>query len=705
MSVPCQFLVMIRRVFLLPFIAAFCTGVGFSQDAAGGLIKDIPYGEVGGEKLLLDAHVPDGEGRLPVVILVHGGGWGSGSKEGDITPLLEPLSAANFTWFSVNYRLAPKHRWPACYEDVQTAIRWVKSHAAEYKGDPDRIALVGYSAGGQLACLAAVRANDDTRVQAVVALAAPTDLPADVARRGGLGEALKALLDRPATVDDATVKTLEDISPVHHLKAGLPPFLLLHGTADKSVMHTQSENFQAALRQNKVPGELLTIQGAPHRLSEWGKFDPAYQDRMIGWLKTTLGPGASRPDVPAAKPRVIVSTDIGGTDFDDFQSLVHLLVYADRIDLEGLIASPWGVARDRVRNIHKIIDLYAKDYPTLKTHSTLYPAPEALHAIGKQGGSDSAGLRGWRSPTDGSKWIIECAHRDDPRPLWVLVWGGIDDLAQALHDDPLILPKLRVHYIGGSNKKWAAAAYDSIARDFPELWIIENNSTYRGWFTGGDQTGDLENTAFVTAHIKGRGALGDYFASISPQLKMGDTPSLAYLFGANPENPATDSWGGSFVRAWDRPRAVFERAPTAQDVVETFSILEFHLPSKASPPPNVTPAASLIVDQQEFPGFLNPDGTWTFLFSPKDARTWNYTLKSNLSDLDGQTGGFTSRNADPARAAQPSSRYSNWWTDNPDPDGSDGRNPGAKTISRHREEFLRDFADRMERCVTSKPKE
>ena len=108
---------------------------------------DIEYGEAGGEKLLLDAHVPAGDGKFPVVIIVHGGGWMSWDKETDIVPVFAPV-ATNFTWFTINYRLAPTNRWPACFEDVQTAIRWVKQHAAEFKGDPERIALLGYSAGG-----------------------------------------------------------------------------------------------------------------------------------------------------------------------------------------------------------------------------------------------------------------------------------------------------------------------------------------------------------------------------------------------------------------------------------------------------------------------------------------------------------------------------------------------------------------------------
>ncbi len=274
-------MVALRRALLVPVVAIVCSGAAFSQD---GLKKDIVYGEAGDEKLLLDAHVPEAAGPFPVVILVHGGGWGSGGKDGDITPLMEPLSAASITWFSINYRLAPKHRWPACFDDIRTAVRWVKAHAAEYKGDAGRIALVGYSAGGQLACLAAVTGGGDIRVQAVVALAAPTDLPEDVARRGGLSGSLQELLG-----GGETAGLLADMSPVHHLKPGLPPFLLIHGTADKSVMHSQSENLRVKLAGHQVPGELLTIQGAPHRLSEWEKFDPTYKNRMIVWLKTTLG--------------------------------------------------------------------------------------------------------------------------------------------------------------------------------------------------------------------------------------------------------------------------------------------------------------------------------------------------------------------------------------------------------------------------------
>ncbi len=172
--------------------------------------------------------------------------------------------------------------------------------------------------------------------------------------------------------------------------------------------------------------------------------------------------------------RVVVSTDIGGTDPDDFQSLVHLLVYADALDLEGLISSPYGPGR--IQHILQVIDCYEQDYPNLRTYSPCYPTPDRLRSITKQGETERAPWEGIRQPTEGSQWLIDCARRDDPRPLHVLVWGGIEDLAQGLHDAPDILPKLRVYWIGGPNKKWSPDAYQYVVENHPDLWIIESNS-------------------------------------------------------------------------------------------------------------------------------------------------------------------------------------------------------------------------------------
>ncbi len=252
--------------------------------------SNLEYGKAAGEKLLLDAHVPDGEGKFPVAIIVHGGGWSNGDKETDIVPLFAPV-ATNFTWFTINYRLAPANRWPACFEDVQTAIRWVKQHAAEFKGDPNRIALLGYSAGGQLATLAAMSPKKDTQVQAVVGFAPPTDLVADAHRRGGLDKwsSMTNLLGRDR-LDDGTLKLLRKISPINHVRPGLPPFLLIQGDTDKTVAYDLTLAFQAKLKAAGVPCDLITLTNAQHRIAGWGKVAPDFQAKMMAWLGEKLAP-------------------------------------------------------------------------------------------------------------------------------------------------------------------------------------------------------------------------------------------------------------------------------------------------------------------------------------------------------------------------------------------------------------------------------
>src|SRR4051812_46780403 len=287
--------------------------------------------------------------------------------------------------------------------------------------------------------------------------------------------------------------------------------------------------------------------------------------QLMTWLRPYLLLAIISGSLGAAeRPRVIVSSDIGGTDPDDFQSMVHFLLYADMFDVEGLISSPYGPGRRE--HILQVLDTYAIDYPNLKRASDRYPAPDDLRRLAKQGALDSAPARGFTQPTEGSTWIVQRARAADARPLWLLVWGGIDDLAQALHDAPDILPKLRVYFIGGPNKMWSVHAYDYIERTHPQLWIIEANATYRGWFTGGNQTGEWSNSGFVTQHIGAHGALGTFFATLlRGPIKMGDSPSVGYLMRGPPDDPSQPGWGGRFGRVWDGRKSVFDRLTTAAD--------------------------------------------------------------------------------------------------------------------------------------------
>jgi acetyl esterase len=276
-----------KKSFALAFLLAICPAIH------AALTQDIEYANVGGVSLRLDAFVPDGAGPFPAMIMVHGGGWNTGDKSGGRTkgymaPMDDPLSRAGFAWFEINYRLAPKFLYPACIEDVETAIRWVKAHAAEYHLDPSRIALAGESAGGHLVDLAAARADKSTRVAAVVSFYGAYDLvyqakakPADANVRGLFGISV---------VDEKTIPLLQAASASAYLKPGLPPCLLVHGDLDPKVPYDEDVAFRAKLLALGVPCEFITIHGGGHGMNTWDKVAPGYKDEVVAWLQKTLPP-------------------------------------------------------------------------------------------------------------------------------------------------------------------------------------------------------------------------------------------------------------------------------------------------------------------------------------------------------------------------------------------------------------------------------
>lgn len=260
-------------------------------------------------------------------------------------------------------------------------------------------------------------------------------------------------------------------------------------------------------------------------------------------------------------PRVFISTDIGGADPDDYQSMVHLLLYANDLDLEGLVSSPPD--KGRKEHILEVIDAYEKDFPKLSKQGN-YPTAEYLRAITKQGLTDSQ-----KNPmpdstlSEGAKWLIEKARKQDERPLYVLVWGSATDLAQALYFAPDMKRKIRVYYIGSWNTVQDTLARNYIYEQHPDLWFIENNTTFRGMYMGGFQEGDYGNVTFVEKHIKDHGALGQLFYEKKKSIKMGDTPSVLYLLHGEPDQPETDSWGGSFQKTSHGPHYFTDKSDPA----------------------------------------------------------------------------------------------------------------------------------------------
>ena len=279
-------------VYLILYFFAMVTMANATTRPAE-LKTGIEYAKVDDMRLLLDASIPQGVKNAPAVIIVHGGGWVGGNRRTDVAPLFHPLTDAGFAWFSIDYRLATDAtQFGVAIEDVESAVRFVKTHAAEFNVDPNRIALIGESAGGQLAAMAALRATPETSVKAVVTLYAPSDLVS----------LLKTSNYVPAQIRDAVIGTpwerlilagLAGLSPIDNVRRDMPPFLLIHGTADPLVPFSQSTAMCNKMQSVGASCQLYPVQGAGHGIRWWDSnrnLSTAYKDKLIDWLNAELRP-------------------------------------------------------------------------------------------------------------------------------------------------------------------------------------------------------------------------------------------------------------------------------------------------------------------------------------------------------------------------------------------------------------------------------
>lgn len=394
------------------------------------------------------------------------------------------------------------------------------------------------------------------------------------------------------------------------------------------------------------------------------------------------------------KHRIIISSDIGGTDPDDFQSTIHLLMYADLFKIEGLISSPYG--NGRKKDFLDMIDLYEKDFGQLKAQSSGFPYPDSLRTVCKQGAIPGAPYKGFDTATEGSDWIIKCAKKPSDQPLWILVWGGLEDLAQALHDAPEIKKNIKVYWIGGPNKKWSINAYAYIAENHPDLWMIEANATYRGWFMDSESQDDIKGETFYDNYIQKRGAMGKAFRNYyAGEIKMGDTPSLAYVMNGNPDDPMGESWGGSFTPIKSSSRTVFNGNSTASDTAAAYAVLEWRFKGPELAIAQDSTCFTLKVNNQIWPGYYLGKGNYGVRYSSKKPERGTYVTSSKIPELDAQAGQYISVTPWPGKVN--SDDYilgSNWYSDRPEPQLFIGEQQGAKTVSKHREAFLLDWAKR-----------
>ncbi len=401
------------------------------------------------------------------------------------------------------------------------------------------------------------------------------------------------------------------------------------------------------------------------------------------------------------KPRILISTDIGGTDPDDNQSMAHFLMYSDLFRTEGLVSSP-SYGKGNKQEILRMIDLYEKDLPKLKKHSKDYPSANALRAVTKQGRHGAAPNIGYTTATEGSDWIIKCAKKKSTAPLWLLVWGGLEDVAQALHDAPEIAGKIKVYWIGGPNKKWSANSYSYIAENFPELWFIEVNSSYYGFFSNNDAPDSIKSTDYYEKHIRAAGHLGkDFKQYYAGEIKMGDTPSLLYMMDGDPNDPLRESWGGSFEKFDHSSRLVFNRTTSLTDTVAFCSIVEFHL---KGPKINVSKDSVCFWMEtvyknniQKWAGYYLGNGDYSIKYAPKQAEILNYRFSAVIPGVAFPEGKLVVENLWPGkRHANDYQLGANWYTDKSDPALYDGKIQGGKTVLKWRDQVLADWTKRWE---------
>lgn len=318
-------------------------------------LRDVPYATVGAKRLVLDLYLPtQAEGKMPLIVWIHGGGWQSGSK--DQWRPAETFVRQGYAVASIEYRLSGEAVFPAQIEDCKAALRWLKANAETYNLAADRIAVWGSSAGGHLAALVGTSGDvkdlegtvggnldQSSRVQAVIDFFGPTDLEAFVVTPG---------YERHANAASPESKLLggavrevphqaKRANPITYVDSNDPPFFIVHGADDPVVPPNQSELLHAALEKAGVTSELTILPGNGH--GGPGFSQPEMTKRIAAFLERHLKPQSPRsaaegagftlqgtnwtyaqgdlrfdgvllkPDGPGPFPAVLISHGLGGS--------------------------------------------------------------------------------------------------------------------------------------------------------------------------------------------------------------------------------------------------------------------------------------------------------------------------------------------------------------------------------------------------------
>jgi len=312
---------------------------------------------------------------------------------------------------------------------------------------------------------------------------------------------------------------------------------------------------------------------------------------LIGWLLAVFGSvcaaSTEPPQIDAPyKPRVFILTDIENEP-DDAQSLVRFLTYSNHWDTEGIVATTSVHMKKNIATwrINEILDAYAKVEGNLNVHEPGFPSVSYLKSIVKEGLPEyGMAAVGEGKDSSGSEWLIKMADKEDPRPMWVTVWGGPNVLAQALwkvkntrsaEDVAKFVSKLRVYTISDQDDSgpW-------IRENFPELFYVASPGSHAGgayhhaiwsgisgdhfWarFGGGDF--EIVDNPWLDENVRAKGPLGAQYPH-TKYLMEGDTPSFFNLINnglSNPEQPNWGGWGGRYEYYTPRTQKWFMQPET-----------------------------------------------------------------------------------------------------------------------------------------------